>query len=95
MRLTELTFPDHYSFKERDIVTIVDAYKNLKSESKYMITTEKDAVRLREFTWIEEQVKSAFYYVPVGIHFLNEDKDKFDNLVVDYVRKNKRNNRIS
>jgi tetraacyldisaccharide 4'-kinase len=93
--ITELTYPDHYSFKENDIIDIESAYKNLASETRYLITTEKDAVRLREFTDIDEAVKSAFYYIPVTIHFLNDDKDEFDNLVVDYVRKNRRNHRIS
>ena len=67
----------------------------LKVPVKYVITTEKDAVRLREFTNIAEPSKSSFYYIPVGIDFLNDDKDEFDNLIVDYVRKNKRNNRVS
>jgi len=40
-------------------------------------------------------LKSSFYYIPIGIDFLNDDKEEFDNLIVDYVRKNKRNNRIS
>ena len=35
------------------------------------------------------------FYVPVGITFLNDDKDEFDNLIIDYVRKNKQNIRIS
>jgi tetraacyldisaccharide 4'-kinase len=90
-----LPFPDHYNYKEKDIITITTAFNNLKSQSKYLITTEKDAVRLREFTNIAESIKSAFYYIPVGIHFLNDDKDEFDNIIVNYVRKNKRNNRVS
>ena len=52
---------------------------NLKSPEKYLITTEKDAVRLQEFTNIAEPFRSSFYYIPVGIHFLNDDKDEFDN----------------
>lgn len=90
-----LSFPDHYNFKEKDIQAISSAYKKLKAPVKYLITTEKDAVRLREFTNIEEPIKSALFYIPIGIHFLNDDKDEFDNLIVDYVRKNKRNNRVS
>ena len=93
--IIHLSFPDHYNFKERDIINISSAYKKLKSPIKYLFTTEKDAVRLREFTNIAEPVRSAFYYIPVGIHFLNDDKEKLDNQIVDYVRKNKRNNRIS
>ena len=63
---------------------------HLSSSSKFIITTEKDAVRLREFTDMEEPIKSALFYIPVGITFLNDDKEEFDNLIVDYVRKNKK-----
>jgi tetraacyldisaccharide 4'-kinase len=93
--IIHLSFPDHYSYKEKDIKNIESAWKNLEAPRKYLVTTEKDAVRLREFTNIAEPIKSAFFYIPVEIFFLNDDKDKFDNLIVDYVRKNKRNNRIS
>jgi hypothetical protein len=40
-------------------------------------------------------VRSAFFYIPIEIYFLNEDKDEFDNLIINYVRKNHRNNRVS
>jgi tetraacyldisaccharide 4'-kinase len=93
--IIHLSFPDHYTFKENDIDAIYKAYYDLKSAAKYLITTEKDAVRLREFTNIAEPIRSAFYYIPIGIYFLNNDTDEFDNMIVDYVRKNKRDNRVS
>lgn len=95
IEIIELTYPDHYSFNDQDISTITSAYNDLSASAKYIMTTEKDAMRLREFSNIEEPVKSALFYVPVGISFLNDDKDEFDNLIVDYVRKNKRNYGIS
>jgi tetraacyldisaccharide 4'-kinase len=93
--IAELTFPDHHSYKEKDIAAVVSAYNDLRASSKYILTTEKDAVRLREFINIKEPVKSALFYVPVGISFLNDDKEKFDNLIVGYVRKIKQNSRFS
>ena len=93
--IIRLPFSDHHRFTDKDINRILDAWDSLKSPVKYVFTTEKDAVRIREFTNITEPFRSSFYYVPVDIHFLNEDKDEFDNLIIDYVRKNKRNNRIS
>jgi tetraacyldisaccharide 4'-kinase len=93
--IIHLPFSDHHAFTLKDIQKIEDAWTSLKPTLKYIITTEKDAVRLREFTNIAELIRSSFYYVPVGIHFLNDDKDEFDNMIVDYVRKNKRNNRVS
>jgi tetraacyldisaccharide 4'-kinase len=93
--IIHLSYPDHYNFKDKDIQKISEAFDELKSKTKYLFTTEKDAVRLREFTNIAEPLKSSLYYIPIGIHFLNDDKDEFDNLIIDYVRKNKRNNRVS
>jgi tetraacyldisaccharide 4'-kinase len=93
--IVELTYPDHYSFNVKDIISITSAYRDLRASSKFIFTTEKDAMRLRGFTDLEETVKSAMFYIPVGIIFLNYDKDEFDNLIVDYVRKNKRNIRLS
>jgi tetraacyldisaccharide 4'-kinase len=90
-----LSFRDHHAFTGNEILKITDAWSALKTANKYVITTEKDAVRLREFTNIAEPVRSSFFYIPVGIDFLNDDREEFDNLIVDYVRKNKRNNRIS
>jgi tetraacyldisaccharide 4'-kinase len=93
--IVHLPFRDHRTFTVKDIDNIVQAWNDLKSSLKYIFTTEKDAVRLREFSNIAQPVRSSFYYIPVGICFLNDDKDEFDKLIVDYVRKNKRNNRIS
>lgn len=93
--IKHLSFPDHHDFTAEDVSRITNAYDQLTSSSKYLVTTEKDAVRLREFANIAQPVKSAFYYIPVRIDFLNDDRGEFDNIIVDYVRKNKRNNRIS
>ncbi len=93
--IIHLPFGDHHSFSEKDIEKISASWEKLGTKEKYVLTTEKDSVRLIDFTNIAEPFKSSFYYVPVGIRFLNDDKEEFDNLIIDYVRKNKRNNRVS
>jgi len=93
--IIHLAYPDHHNFSEKDLLNISSAYSGLQSGTRYLFTTEKDAIRLREFTNIAEPIRSAFFFIPVGIHFLNEDKDEFDNLIIEYVRKNHRNNRVS
>ncbi len=93
--IIHLSYPDHYDFKVLDIIKISETFRNLKSQRKFLFTTEKDAVRLMEFSNFDDEIKSVFFYIPVGIKFLNDDKDEFDNIIVNYVRKNKRNNRIS
>ncbi|MBI5008850.1 MAG: tetraacyldisaccharide 4'-kinase [Bacteroidia bacterium] len=90
-----LRYPDHYNFSDKDLRAVYEAFEKLKSPVRYVITTEKDSVRLKEFSNIAEPVKSAMFYIPVGIDFLNDDSNEFDNLIIEYVRKNKRNNRVS
>jgi tetraacyldisaccharide 4'-kinase len=94
-KIIHLSFPDHYNFKENDITSISKAFEDLRSQRKYVFTTEKDAARLREFTNIAEPFRSAFFYIPIGICFLNNDQNEFNKMIIDYVRNNKRNNRVS
>jgi tetraacyldisaccharide 4'-kinase len=87
--IVHISCPDHHKFTEKDLAVISAAFDNLRSSEKFIITTEKDAVRLREFTNIAEQIKSSSWYIPVEIKFLNNNKAEFDNLIFDYVGKNK------
>ncbi|HBQ84176.1 MAG TPA: tetraacyldisaccharide 4'-kinase [Bacteroidales bacterium] len=93
--IIHLRYPDHYTFREKDLNAVYNAFDQLKTALKFVLTTEKDSVRLKEFTNIAEPIRSAFYYIPVGICFLNDDTAEFNKLIIEYVRKNKRNNRVS
>ena len=89
--IIHLPFGDHHNFTRRDIEKINNARNSLGTEKKYVFTTEKDAVRLREQSGINEPLFSALYYIPVEIRFLNDKEEEFENLIIDYVGKNKRN----
>ncbi|MFN8239377.1 MAG: tetraacyldisaccharide 4'-kinase [Bacteroidales bacterium] len=88
-------FGDHHEFTRKDIESIITCFNDPANKCNRVITTEKDAVRLQEFANIADLPVSAFWYIPVGVQFLNEDGEEFDNLVTDYVRKNIRNYRVS
>lgn len=93
--IVHLGFSDHHDFTSIDMARISDAWNELKTPVRYIITTEKDAMKLRDFMDLPDEIKSAFYYIPIGIEILNDDKDEFEKLIIDYVRRNKGNNRIS
>jgi len=93
--IVHIRFHDHHSFSRADIESITTAFTAMKGPDKVIITTEKDAQRLREITNITQPVKDSAYYVPLTVLFREEEKKLFDNLIVNYVRKNKRNNRVS
>ena len=51
-RLITLAFPDHHAFTPADIQKIQRRFDQLDASSRIMITTEKDAARLRELTFL-------------------------------------------
>jgi tetraacyldisaccharide 4'-kinase len=90
-RITEMVFPDHHAYTEKDILRIIRTFEELKSPAKFIFTTEKDAMRLRSSTGIPESLKKVMFYIPVGIEFMNEDTENFNIQIKTYVRSNKRN----
>jgi tetraacyldisaccharide 4'-kinase len=90
-KITELIFPDHYAFKNSDILNIMNTFRDMAGENKIILTTEKDAMRFQQFPGIDPDVKSKMYYIPIIIDFLNEDTENFNNHILNYVRNNKRN----
>ena len=88
--ITNLSFGDHHSFKGKDIDRINDAFES-KPEPRIIITTEKDAVRLRETEGLYEKVKSNMYELPIKVSFMLDQQDNFNEKIISYVRKNSRN----
>ena len=87
----ELKFPDHHRYTLKDIEKIMQLTVILaKAHPNVLIlTTEKDAVKLRELD-LPENVKSLIYAVPIRVEFLNGDKENFDKQISNYVKSNKR-----
>lgn len=88
--ITNLSFGDHHSFKGKDIDRINDAFESMP-EPRIIITTEKDAVRLRETEGVYEKVKSNMYELPIKVSFMLDQQDNFNEKIISYVRKNSRN----
>ncbi|MFZ4101579.1 MAG: tetraacyldisaccharide 4'-kinase [Sphingobacterium thalpophilum] len=85
-------YPDHHQFSEKNITKLVNAFKGLTGDDKLIITTEKDAQRLRG-TAISDRIKDlAFYYLPVEAEFMEPEKTTFNNLIEEYASKPTGNN---
>ena len=89
--LTPLIFPDHHAFSHRDIEKINDAFDAIENDSKAVITTEKDAARLRGIDGLSEDVKENIFVLPVEVRFMLDGEEQFNEKIISYVRKNSRN----
>lgn len=85
-----LSFPDHHSFTENDLKEIVATYSSMPQQEKIIVTTEKDAIRFRNLKKVSDILKNNMYYIPIEIGFLYNRQEIFDQLIIDYVRTNKR-----
>lgn len=80
-------FPDHYQFTDKDMNKVLGHYEKLDAVSRCIITTEKDAVRLKSGMSIPETIKDSLFYLPIEVEIL-DNKEEFNQIVKDYVEKN-------
>ena len=91
-RIHEIRFPDHHHYSEKDLHTIEAKAKETGHADALVLTTEKDAMKLREME-VPETLKQNLYYVPIRVVFMDEGQEKeFNQIILNYVRSNQRNN---
>jgi tetraacyldisaccharide 4'-kinase len=93
-RIHELFFPDHHHFSPSDISRVNYAFSQLETGNRLVITTEKDATRLRYSDSLSDQLKQNLYYIPIAIEFLNDEEENFKNHIIRYVKSNKKNRKV-
>lgn len=76
-------YPDHHIFSIDDLNEIKKRFNSIGSNTKIILTTEKDAVRLAKFS--QEIERLPLYVIPVRHHFLFNEGIKFDELVINYI----------
>ena len=85
-----LTFGDHHAFTAHDVKRINSAFAELDGD-KIVVTTEKDAERLRGLEGLDDSVRESLYALPVRIKFMLGQGEMFNENIIGYVLKNSRN----
>lgn len=94
-QIETLTFGDHHDFTHRDMQQIKERFGKLAGGKRLIITTEKDATRLVSHPGLDEELKPFIYALPIEIEILQNQQDKFNQHIIDYVRENTRNRSLS
>ena len=76
-----IKFPDHHNYKLKDIKKILLIHNNEKSSKKLILTTEKDATKLRRFL---PNFSQKIYYIAIKVKI--DKNQKFNKQVLDHVR---------
>ena len=81
--LEEMRFRDHHTYRRRDIESILRRFAALKGNDRIMLTTEKDAARLRRF---ESELKGEpLYVIPMRMEFLFEGAKGFQGRIFNFI----------
>lgn len=83
-------FNDHHSFTPVDIVRLTNKYNEVLSSEKVLITTEKDAMRLKDDRLYPLLEDYPVFYLPIQIKFHQnpEGESTFNETILEYVKKN-------
>ncbi len=76
-----LKYSDHHHFSTSEINEIEKEFKNLNSEKKLILTTEKDYTRLKN------SIKEL-NYLEIETQFL-ERKNDFDSMIKSHIKQNR------
>ena len=93
-QVSVLSYADHHDFAEKDLNHVRERFRRLQARHKLIVTTEKDAARLAGHPGVDGELRPYVSVMPVEVDFL-QDKQSFNQNILDYVRTDTRNSRIS
>lgn len=84
---SKLQFSDHHDFTEKDIDLVIEKYNSLIGKNKVIVTTEKDAMRLINSSYINKFDEIPVFTIPIKVKFHSEENGSFDEEILNYVKK--------
>ena len=79
-----MVFPDHHYFTAADAQTINSALEALP-HPRIVLTTEKDAARLKKLSGLSPATKASTYVLPVEAEIMKNATKKFNEKIIHYV----------
>lgn len=84
-KIKHYDYPDHHPFSTKNIAKLAEDFNGEAAAQKLIITTEKDAQRLKASELAELLSALPVYYLPIRAQIHEPDAQKFDNLIENYV----------
>lgn len=86
-KVHNLEYKDHHYFTFDDLEEIKQTFESLTSESKIIVTTEKDAARLMLLKEKINEFQLPFYAQSIGIEFLFNQQEQFNEQITEFIKK--------
>ncbi len=77
----KVEYEDHHLYSEKEIENLSRLFKQIESDKKCILTTEKDATRLELHFQQIHNSNLPIFVLPIEVHFHFNDKNQFDDLI--------------
>jgi tetraacyldisaccharide 4'-kinase len=77
-------YSDHHIFSIDDLEEIIQEFNDIDATEKFILTTEKDAVRLHKFQ--DALTQLPLYVIPIQHQFLFNEELVFNQLVINFIQ---------
>ncbi len=84
--LRHLAYGDHHAFTDSDFADINKAFAQLP-EPRLLVTTEKDAARLRTMKGLSPEAAAHACLIPIQVELLRNEQDAFDQAIIAHISK--------
>ncbi|MDE5686412.1 MAG: tetraacyldisaccharide 4'-kinase [Paramuribaculum sp.] len=81
-------FSDHHNFTHSDMESINEKFTNMVGKRKYILTTEKDAMRLMTNPYFPHHLRKYIYYLPIRVSFEDDNEQPLENVLDQLLRNN-------
>lgn len=79
-------YADHHHFSHSDMNSILHKFDSMSGKKKILVTTEKDAMRLRSNPYFPPELRKVSYYVPIEVSFKEYNDRSLRDLIVHLIR---------
>jgi len=83
--IINMKYEDHHYFSQVDLEQLLLTFNQIQNPNKYILTTEKDGIRLGEHYNYIVQNNLPIYILPIKVAFLDGDGIKFDDLIKKFL----------
>ena len=84
--ITPLSFADHHEFSSHDLQSIEEAFTAMQGSKRLIVTTEKDAARLRMVQGLSPIVRRHIFVLPIEVSFLRGEQGLFEETIRSFVQ---------
>lgn len=78
-------FPDHHEYTRKDMDTLKARFDSMPQGRRYILTTEKDAVRLINNPYFPHELKPYIFFIPIHVVFDDIDGNNIKDSLLRFI----------